>query len=70
MQFFNSQTFTLDPYIFADDDEITRSLYNRPQLVDVSIDPETSQVNFLLRYEKLKVEYVKSYFGKNLNEIY
>jgi len=65
MQFFNSQTFTLDPYIFADDDEITRSLYNRPQLVDVNIDPETSNVNILLRYEKLKVEYAKSYYGKN-----
>ena len=65
MQFFNSQTLTVDPYIFADGDEITESLYNRPQLVDVNIEPETSEVSILLRYEKLKVEYVKSYYGKN-----
>jgi hypothetical protein len=65
MQFFNSHTFIRDPYIFADGDTTTKSLYNRPQLVDVNINPETSQVNFLLRYEKLKVEYVKSYYGKN-----
>ena len=70
LQFFNSQTFTKDEryvnsYIFADGDEITPSLYNRPQLVDVNINPETSKVSILLRYEKLKVEYVKSYYGKN-----
>jgi len=65
MQFFNSQTLTNDPYIFAEGDTITESLYNRPQLVDVNIEPETSEVSILLRYEKLKVEYVKSYYGKN-----
>ena len=65
LQFFNSHTFIKDPYIFADGDTTTKSLYNRSQLVDVSIDPETSQVSFLLRYEKLKVEYIKSYYGKN-----
>ena len=65
LQFFNSHTIVRDPYIFADGDTTTESLYNRPQLVDVSIDPETSQVSFLLRYEKLKVEYIKSYYGKN-----
>jgi hypothetical protein len=65
LQFFNSHTIIRDPYIFADGDTTTESLYNRPQLVDVSIDPETSQVSFLLRYEKLKVEYIKSYYGKN-----
>jgi hypothetical protein len=65
LQFFNSHTIIRDPYIFADGDTITKSLYNRPQLVDVNIDPETSQVSILLRYEKLKVEYIKSYYGKN-----
>lgn len=65
LQFFNSYTFIRDPYIFADEDTTTRSLYNRPQLVDVHIDPETSEVDILLRYEKLKVEYIKSYYGKN-----
>ena len=65
MQFFNSQTLINEPYIFAEGDEITESLYNRPQLVDVNIEPETSEVSILLRYEKLKVEYVKSYYGKN-----
>jgi hypothetical protein len=65
LQFFNSHTITKEPYIFADGDTTTKSLYNRPQLVDVEINPENSNVNFLLRYEKLKVEYVKSYYGKN-----
>jgi hypothetical protein len=65
LQFFNSYTITNDPYIFADGDTTTKNLYNRPQLVDVEINPENSNVNFLLRYEKLKVEYVKSYYGKN-----
>jgi hypothetical protein len=65
LQFFNSHTFIRDPYIFATDDTTTKSLYNRPQLVDVHINPENSNVNILLRYEKLKVEYVKSYYGKN-----
>jgi len=65
LQYFNSHLITKEPYIYADSDTTTKSLYNRPQLVDVSINPETSQVNFLLRYEKLKVEYVKSYYQKN-----
>ena len=69
LQFFNSHTFIRDPYIFADGDTTTRSLYNRPQLVDVSINPDTSQVSILLRYEKLKVEYIKSYYGKNYFDI-
>ena len=65
LQFFNSQTLANEQYIFAEGDTITESLYNRPQLVDVNIDSETSEVSILLRYEKLKVEYVKSYYGKN-----
>ena len=65
LQFFNSHTISKAAYIFADEDTTTKSLYNRPQLVDVKINPENSNVNFLLRYEKLKVEYVKSYYGKN-----
>ena len=65
LQFFNSYLITRKPYIYADGDVTTRSLYNRPQQIDVKIIPDTSQVSFLLRYEKLKVEYVKSYYGKN-----
>ena len=70
LQFFNSQAIinsqkSGNSYIFAEGDTITPSLYNRPQLVDVNIDPLTSQVNILLRYEKLKVEFVKSYYGLN-----
>jgi hypothetical protein len=65
LQFFSSHTITKEPYIFADGDTTTKSFYNRPQLVDVEINPENSNVNFLLRYEKLKVEYVKSYYEKN-----
>ena len=65
LQFFNSYLITRDSYIYADGDETTPSLYNKPQQIDVTIIPETSQVSFLLRYEKLKVEYVKSYYGKN-----
>jgi hypothetical protein len=70
LQFFNSQAIinserTGSSYIFAEGDKITPSLYNRPQLVDVHIEPETSEVSILLRYEKLKVEYVKSYYNTN-----
>lgn len=66
LQFFNSQAIITSErkassYIFAQYDEITPTLYNRPQLVDVKIDPITSKVNILLRYEKLKVDYIKSY---------
>jgi hypothetical protein len=70
LQFFNSQTIISSErkvfsYIFAENDKITPTLYNRPQLVDIKINPETSEVSILLRYEKLKVEYIKSYYGKN-----
>jgi len=69
LQYFNSHLITREPYIYADGDDITKSLYNRPQQVDVTIRPDTSQVNFLLRYEKLKVEYIKSYYGKNYYDL-
>ena len=38
---------------------------DRPQLVDVRIDPETSNVKFLLRYEEFRVESIATYYNKN-----
>jgi len=38
---------------------------DRPQLVDVRIDPETSNVQFLLRYEEFNVKSVATYYNKN-----
>lgn len=38
---------------------------DRPQLVNVRIDPETSNVQFLLRYEEFRVKSVATYYNKN-----
>jgi len=38
---------------------------DHPQLVDVRIDPETSNVQFLLRYEEFRVKSVATYYNKN-----
>ena len=38
---------------------------DRPQLVNVRIDPETSNVKFLLRYEEFRVKSVATYYNKN-----
>jgi len=38
---------------------------DRPQFVDVRIDPETSNVQFLLRYEEFRVESIATYYNKN-----
>lgn len=42
---------------------------DRPQLVDVRIDPETSNVQFLLRYEEFRVKSVATYYNKNYFDI-
>jgi hypothetical protein len=38
---------------------------DRPQLVNVRIDPETSNVKFLLRYEEFRVKSIATYYNKN-----
>ena len=38
---------------------------DRPQFVDVKIDPETSNVKFLLRYEEFRVESIATYYNQN-----
>lgn len=43
----------------------TFKFQNRPQLVNVRIDPETSNVKFLLRYEEFRVKSVATYYNKN-----
>lgn len=53
----------------ADPTSITLQLADRPQLVKVRIDPITSGVDFLLRYEELRIDYMKSYVGKNYVDI-
>lgn len=36
-----------------------------PQFIDVKIDPETSNVQFLLRYEEFRVASIATYYNKN-----
>ena len=42
---------------------------DRPQLIDVRIDPETSNVQFLLRYEEFRVKSIATYYNKNYFDI-
>jgi len=42
---------------------------DRPQCVDVKIDPETSNVQFLLRYEEFRVKSIATYYNKNYFDI-
>ena len=66
-QFFNSEFF--EEYQSVDykasPTSPTLELANRPQLVNVRIDPATSQVDFMLRYEEFQIDYLKSYINKN-----
>lgn len=69
-QFFNSNFYTSDEYIFKDADSLTKHFYRKPQKVKVRINPETSNVNFLLRYEEFKVKQVETYYGKNYFDVH
>ena len=65
-QFFNSNIYNksykeYDGNIGSE----TFKFKDRPQLVDVRIDPETSNVQFLLRYEEFRVKSVATYYNKN-----
>jgi len=70
-QFFNSNFITTDPYNFwSPDSDPTKALYQTPQLVNIRINPDTSEVDFMLRYEELKVTSMISYKGTNYFDIY
>jgi len=43
----------------------TFKFQNRPQLMNVRINPDTSNVQFLLRYEEFKVKSIATYYNKN-----
>lgn len=66
--FFDSVTFDKDNYI-VNPCSPTAEFINRPQLVKVRIDPVTSAVDFMLRYEEIKVDLIRSYNGKNYVDI-
>lgn len=68
-QFFNSNLILREPYLFKDADSETKKFYQRPINAKVRISAETSKVDFLLRYEELKAEYLKSYNGKNYFDV-
>lgn len=68
-QFFNSELVTSEEYEFKDPDSETKKFYRKPQKVKAVIDPINSNVQILLRYEELKVEYVKSYNNKNYFDV-
>jgi hypothetical protein len=69
-QFFNSNFYTSVSYLFKDDDSPSKVFYRKPQKVRARINGETSEVNFLLRYEEYKVEKVETYNGKNYFDVY
>lgn len=47
----------------------TAEFINKPQLVKVRINPITSQVDFMLRYEEFKIDFMKCYINKNFIDI-
>ena len=64
--FFNSNIFNKSYQEYSGNTgSSTFKFKNRPQLVDVRIDPETSNVQFLLRYEEFRVKSVATYYNKN-----
>jgi hypothetical protein len=64
--FFNSNIYNKSYTEYAGNTgSSTFNFKDRPQLVDVRIDPETSNVKFLLRYEEFRVKSVATYYNKN-----
>ena len=64
--FFNSNIFNKSYTEYAGNTgSSTFNFKDRPQLVDVRIDPETSNVKFLLRYEEFRVKSIATYYNKN-----
>jgi hypothetical protein len=64
--FFNSNIFNKSYQEYSGNTgSETFKFQNRPQLIDVRIDPETSNVQFLLRYEEFRVKSVATYYNKN-----
>ena len=65
--FYDSTTFLTDDFIKHG----TQSdvFVDMPQLIKVRIDPNTSYVDFMLRYEELHIDKMVSYYGKNYIDI-
>ena len=64
--FFNSNIYNKSYTEYAGNTgSSTFNFKDRPQLVDVRIDPETSNVKFLLRYEEFRVKSIATYYNKN-----
>lgn len=64
--FFNSNIFNKSYTEYSGNvGSQTLNFKDRPQLVDVQIDPETSNVQFLLRYEEFRVKSIATYYNKN-----
>jgi len=64
-----SITYVLNKTFIPDKDSPTIEFIGTPQLVKVRIDPITSVVDFMLRYEELEIDYMRSYKGKNYVDI-
>ena len=70
--FFNSNIYDLQYTEYGDPPSYngnigseTFKFKDRPQCVDVRINPETSNVQFLLRYEEFRVKSIATYYNKN-----
>jgi len=53
----------------APPDSPTAEFIGKPQLVNVKIDPVTSEVSFKLRYEEFSIDWMKSYINKNYIDV-
>jgi len=70
-QFYNSNFITTEPYSFwSPTSDPEKAFYLTPQLVKVRINPVTSEVDFTLRYEELRITQMTSYKGTNYFDIY
>jgi len=68
--FFNSNIYNISYTQYSGNTgSQTFNFQNRPQFIDVKIDPETSNVKFLLRYEEFRVESIATYYNKNYFDI-
>lgn len=66
--FFNGNIFNSSFRTNLPDSE-TLTYKDRLQLATVKIDPDTSEVSFLLRYEELRVSKIKTYYNQNFFDL-
>jgi hypothetical protein len=66
--FFNGNIFN-SSFLTSLPDSETLVYKNRSQLATVRIDPNTSEVSFLLRYEELRINKITTYYNQNFFDL-